>query len=425
MTFTKYNTYSLLTSANISYLTGWTNVGTTTAPTISAYPANATIKSARHFNWFSLDQTVATVDKDGRITAKKDGIAIITATYRPDPEITLNIHVEIGQMIPNGTYQIANVHSGKYIAVENASTSDGANIEQATPNAQSEQDWIITFDASGYYYIKSAKSNKYMTVSGNNIIQVSNMTTATRWRFICTGNGYYKLIPENATSGYVLSLASSNAGNGDNLTSKLYVNDSSYVDEWAIILPMSEYELDYDTSLWDGFIEDKTNCYAYAINNQTDKDGNLWSQSDSVWGETQDPGIYADIYGEQIAYDRPDSITLKYIANFIISETIRDFEQFSIDNQSEYIFETVDRFEVCPSGTYKVALIISSSGDYHWYRQNSDGTWSHKPGTDPVTNIDGLDKVIYDPSLADWQATYDIFVGYYAVTPWNRYYSGN
>ena len=36
---------------------------------------------------------------------------------------------------------------------------------------------------------------------------------------------------------------------------------------------------------------------------------------------------------------------------------------------------------------YEVYLVTSNS-DYHWYRRDSNGYWSHKPGITPVTNLD-------------------------------------
>ena len=61
--------------------------------------------------------------------------------------------------------------------------------------------------------------------------------------------------------------------------------------------------------------------------------------------------------------------------------------------------------------------------DYHWYRQNSDGSWSHKTGTGAVTNQDYSKKIIMDPRTCDRDNkgvhNYNLFVGYYAVYPLN------
>ena len=39
--------------------------------------------------------------------------------------------------------------------------------------------------------------------------------------------------------------------------------------------------------------------------------------------------------------------------------------------------------------------------DMHFVRENSDGTWSHKPGSNPVTNRDKDNKPILDPKTAN------------------------
>ena len=80
------------------------------------------------------------------------------------------------------------------------------------------------------------------------------------------------------------------------------------------------------------------------------------------------------------------------------------------------------------SGTYKVALVMNSVDySYHWYRQNSDGTWSHKPGQLAVTKLDADQQVIYDPAICDRYLTgvyyYDYFVGYFEVSPLNTMYT--
>ncbi len=54
----------------------------------------------------------------------------------------------------------------------------------------------------------------------------------------------------------------------------------------------------------------------------------------------------------------------------------------------------------CPSKTSKIALVVDEDEDYHFYRQDSNGYWSHKPGATDVTHIDATGRPIYDPQLA-------------------------
>jgi hypothetical protein len=80
--------------------------------------------------------------------------------------------------------------------------------------------------------------------------------------------------------------------------------------------------------------------------------------------------------------------------------------------------KTVSFTEKCPVGTSKIALAVAPDsckkdevnnktclskkhGDYHFWRQDNNGMWSHKPGGTDVTNKDASKRSIYDPSLAN------------------------
>ena len=87
-----------------------------------------------------------------------------------------------------------------------------------------------------------------------------------------------------------------------------------------------------------------------------------------------------------------------------------------------FSFESISKSTKCSEGCYKVALVIAPNQDYHWYRQNSDGTWSHKPGNGYVIKTDYQSQVIYDPQYCDRRYNYDgtvinysVFCGFYQV----------
>ncbi len=54
----------------------------------------------------------------------------------------------------------------------------------------------------------------------------------------------------------------------------------------------------------------------------------------------------------------------------------------------------------CPKGQRKIALVADEKEDYHFYRQDADGYWSHKPGATEVIRKDATGRPIYDPQLA-------------------------
>ena len=101
-----------------------------------------------------------------------------------------------------------------------------------------------------------------------------------------------------------------------------------------------------------------------------------------------------------------------------------DFIKYNNDNATNCMFVPIGKYDVCPTGTYKVALVVNPGEDYHWYRQDSDGLWSHKPGVTEIRRTDNSNKLIVDPQSCD-RGDYTAFVGYYAVTPWNNYYTSS
>lgn len=80
-----------------------------------------------------------------------------------------------------------------------------------------------------------------------------------------------------------------------------------------------------------------------------------------------------------------------------------------------------DSLEVCdsitqplPPGKARVALAIAPGKDYHWYREDIDKMWSHKPGKGRATNLDNSKELISNPEEAD-RGRYKDFCGYYFV----------
>jgi len=69
----------------------------------------------------------------------------------------------------------------------------------------------------------------------------------------------------------------------------------------------------------------------------------------------------------------------------------------------------------CDECRHQVALVISPNWDYHWYRKDRDGRWSHKMGGTPATNLDNSGNIITDPRTAD-RGSYTVFCGCFCVS---------
>jgi hypothetical protein len=71
-----------------------------------------------------------------------------------------------------------------------------------------------------------------------------------------------------------------------------------------------------------------------------------------------------------------------------------------------------------PHGCHLVALAYKPEPypDFHWWRKNLDGYWTHKPGTEQVTSYDSSGVRITDPRTCN-RGRYQTWVGYMAVMP--------
>jgi hypothetical protein len=58
-----------------------------------------------------------------------------------------------------------------------------------------------------------------------------------------------------------------------------------------------------------------------------------------------------------------------------------------------------------------VALVIWPNADYHWYRQDNVGCWSHKPGQTAARNVDNAGNSIGDPKACN-RGPYTVFCNY-------------
>ncbi len=60
----------------------------------------------------------------------------------------------------------------------------------------------------------------------------------------------------------------------------------------------------------------------------------------------------------------------------------------------------------------QLALVLWPGWDYHWYRRDANGLWTHKPGGTQATNLDNLNQPIVNPETAD-RGGYTVFCGYF------------
>ena len=137
--------------------------------------------------------------------------------------------------------------------------------------------------------------------------------------------------------------------------------------------PTSGSEYEYDPNLWNKIykIKDSHNCYSYALGKiipsiQTKAQPGYASAFNYI----NDNNFNCREFKKRLKKDSPGS----YLTSF---------------NKS------------CLKGFYKIFLALDIAEDYHWWRQDKDGYWSHKPGSTEVTNLDADGKKIINPLLSN------------------------
>jgi hypothetical protein len=124
-----------------------------------------------------------------------------------------------------------------------------------------------------------------------------------------------------------------------------------------------------------------TNCYVYACN---DPDGH-------PPGFKPQPGQLGD------------SCPLHMNASLVRYAVLQDGKIQGDKNRLVPFICEDNQLDFVPNiaGHYLVALVMAPGHDYHWYRQDRNGMWSHKPGHTTATNLDASGKPIRDPRFCD------------------------
>jgi hypothetical protein len=159
----------------------------------------------------------------------------------------------------------------------------------------------------------------------------------------------------------------------------------------------------YDPDKWNSnqYIRKSHNCYAYALNlidaKQTSKCKNYIQKTKKKYCPRPQTGDYA---GYTDNFDSK-KVTCKRIE-----------ERMMKDNPS---IQKLKKNQPCPYGFYKIMLYCAKDGsDYHFFRQDNTGLWSHKNGWRLARNKDVKNKLIHTPVTSD-KGKYTVLCGTYAV----------
>ena len=54
----------------------------------------------------------------------------------------------------------------------------------------------------------------------------------------------------------------------------------------------------------------------------------------------------------------------------------------------------------CKDDYHKIFIAIGPDSDFNFYREHNDGSWAHKRGYDPISQVDSVGNVIKEPVKA-------------------------
>ena len=151
----------------------------------------------------------------------------------------------------------------------------------------------------------------------------------------------------------------------------------------------------YDDKKWNDNLKIKKthNCYAYVLD----------IIKESLTKKPQ-PGYYSGY---------------SYLTDDDIRTCDKMFGRIKSDNESMFKINFRDK---CPDGYRKGYLAVDDgkNTDYHFYRLDSDGSWSHKPGSTPAIQSNSDGKIITAPHSATRKSSshnYNKSCGYFCFDP--------
>lgn len=155
--------------------------------------------------------------------------------------------------------------------------------------------------------------------------------------------------------------------------------------------PLNGFEPAYEPDRWNGLqeIRETHNCFAYAMNINDPKQVVNCRKNKDCDVPFHQPGSASGHDGFSSERDKTCSEMIARILG---------------DNPG---IRMTTFTEQCPTETSKIAIVVDPKEDYHFFRQDTNGWWSHKPGGTPVTNKDSSKRPIYDPKLANRNYTED------------------
>ena len=184
---------------------------------------------------------------------------------------------------------------------------------------------------------------------------------------------------------------------------------------------MSGTEPNFDPNKWNHpYIKGSHNCYTYFLNDKIKAvsnecrrlckkkhKGKCPKKTKKCRELKPQPGDYANLKGW---INKNRKYTCSNMEKKIYSDNLEEISRSNtkdkkegkgiVKNKKSMLFK-VPFTEKCPPNYYKGEMTIDDGHTYHFYRQDNNGRFSHKPGTLGVEHHDASGFPIYAPHLSD------------------------
>jgi hypothetical protein len=225
--------YVVMNYITHSYTIGLVNTVLTLNEGNTCIIGKQTVPSGLDVEWTSSDTSVATVDEDGVVTAKKAGTITVTASaIGADPQ-TCTVYVTIA----DGVYYLQNVASSYRLDAGGTSISSTTNIRQHLKCISGmdvwAQLWRIHYLGSGVYSIRPLHRSKMGLHVSSSDVDICNIGTAdtyysvtstARWTITYNTDGY--IFKCNGSDSQVLTPSNGSTSNNATIDAAIYSADS-------------------------------------------------------------------------------------------------------------------------------------------------------------------------------------------------------
>lgn len=177
----------------------------------------------------------------------------------------------------------------------------------------------------------------------------------------------------------------------------------------------------YEPEKWNKDVNIKTthNCYSYALNLINPKMAEICKEYKKINKKPDNLSYFKPQPGRYSGYI--DEYTNDKIYKKTFSKCTNIEARMKKDNPC---IIKLKHGEECPNHYYKIALYHAEDGtDYHFYRQDNTGLWSHKDGETNATNKDRKGRIIRDPETSEQlrKGGRYRFCGFFAVPISSKY----